>query len=71
MKDKLYNLDTKTQDKMNRILTKNRILHDKIINNTINKIEEKQYENNLNKVKDLDYLDERVCRTLLKNKYFD
>ena len=51
MKDKINNLDIKTQDKINRIRTKNRILHDKIINNTITKREEKQYENNLNKLK--------------------
>ena len=36
MKDKVYNLDMKTQDKINRILTKNRKLHDKIITNTKN-----------------------------------
>ena len=42
MKDKISNLDIKTQNKVNRILTKNRILHDKIINNTKTKIEEKQ-----------------------------
>ena len=71
MKDKIYNLDIRTQDKMNRVLTKNRILHDKIINNKITKREEKQYENNQNKLKDLDYFDERVCKILLKYKYFD
>ena len=51
MKDKINNLDIKPQDKINRILTKNRILHNKIINNTITKREEKQYENNINKLK--------------------
>ena len=51
MKDKINNLDIKTQDKINRILTKNRILHNKIIINTITKREEKQYENNINKLK--------------------
>ena len=71
LKDKINNLDIKTQDKINRGLTKNRILHDKIINNTITKREEKQYGNNLNKLKDLDYLDERVCKILLKYKYLD
>ena len=71
MKDKTNNLDIKTQDKINRILTKNRILHYKIINKTITKRLEKQYENNLNKLKDLDYLDERVCKILLKYKYLD
>ena len=60
----------KTRDQINRILAKNRILHDKIKNNTITKIEE-QYENNLNKLKDLDYFDERVCKILLKYKYLD
>ena len=68
-KDKIY--DIKTRDQINRILTKNRILHDKIKNNTITKIEEEQYENNLNKLKDLDYFDERVCKILLKYKYLD
>ena len=33
--------------------------------------EEKQYENNINKLKDLDYFDERVCKILLKYKYLD
>ena len=50
---------------------KNRILHDKIINKIITNKEEKQYENNLNKLKDLDYIDERVCKILLKYKYLD
>ena len=66
-KDKIYY--TKTRDKINRSLTKNRIFHDKIINKIITKREEIQYENNLNKLKDLDYLDERVCNVLLKYKY--
>ena len=61
LKEKINNLDIKTQDKINRILTKNRILHDKIKNNTITKREEKQYENKLNKLRDLNYFDERVC----------
>ena len=68
-KDKIY--DIKTRDQINRILTKNRMLHDKIKNNTITKREEKQYENNLNKLKDLDYFDERFCKILLKYKYLD
>ena len=68
-KDKIY--DIKTRDQINRILTKNRILYDKIINNTITKIEENTYENNLNKLRDLDYFDERVCKILLKYKYLD
>ena len=38
-KDKIY--DIKTRDQKNRILTKNRILYDKILNNTITKIEQK------------------------------
>ena len=71
MKDKINNLDIKTQDKKNRILTKNRILYDKIKNNTITKREENQYENNLNKLRDLNYFDERVCKILLKYKYLD
>ena len=70
MREKINNLDIKAQDKINGILTKNRILHDKIINKTITRREEKQYENNLNKLKDLDYFDERVCKILLKYKYF-
>ena len=69
MRDKIY--DMKTQDKINIILTKSRKLHDKIKNNTITKREEKQYEKNLNKLKDLDYFDERVCKILLKYKYLD
>ena len=69
MKDKIY--DTKTRDKMNRILTKNRMLHDKIKNNTITEREEYQYENKLNKLRDLVYFDERVCKILLKYKYLD
>ena len=68
-KDKIY--DTKTRDQINRILTKIRMLHDKIKNKTITKREEKQYENNLNKLRDLNYFDERVCEILLKYKYFD
>ena len=68
-KDKIY--DTKTRDKINRILTKNRILCDKIKNNTITKREENQYENNLNKLRALNYFDEKVCKILLKNKYLD
>ena len=67
-KDKIY--DTKTRDKLNRILTKNRILCDKI-KKTITKREENQYENNLNKLRDLNYFDERVCKILLKYKYID
>ena len=68
-KDKLY--DKKTRNQINRILTKNRRVHNKIINKIITKIEETQYENNLNKLRDLDYFDERVCKILLKNKYLD
>ena len=71
MKDKINILDIKTQDKTNRIPTKNRILIDKIKNNTITEREEKQYEKNLNKLKDLNYFDERVCKILLKYKYLD
>ena len=62
LNEKIKNLDIKTQDKINRILTKNRILHDKIKNNTITKREEKQYEKKLNKLRDLNYFDERVLR---------
>ena len=68
-KDKIY--DVKTRDQINRILTKNRILHDKIKNNTKTKREEKQYKKNLNKLKDLDCFDERVCKILLKYMYLD
>ena len=68
-KDKIY--DTKTRNKINRLFTKIGMLHDKIINNTITKREEKQYENNLNKLKDLNYFDERLCKILLKYKYLD
>ena len=68
-KDKIY--DIKTRDQINRILTKNRMLHNKIKNNTITKTEEEQYENNLNKLRDLKYFDERVCKILLKYKYLD
>ena len=71
MENKINNLDIKTQDKLNKILTKNRIIHDKIKNDTITKREEKHYENNLNKLKDLDYFDERVRKILLKYKYLD
>ena len=67
--DNIY--DIKTRGQINRVLTKNRILHDKIINNTLTKREEKQYENNLNKLRDLNYFDERVCKILLKYKYLD
>ncbi len=62
----MNNLDIKTQDKINRILTKKRVLHNKIINNTINRREEMQYGNNINKVKDSDYFDERVCKIILE-----
>ena len=68
-KDKIY--DIKTRNQINRILTKNRILHNKIIKKIITKKEEEQYENNLNKLRDLDYFDERVCKILLKYKYLD
>ena len=68
-KDKIY--DIKTRDQINRILTKNRMLHHKIKNNTVTKREEEQYENNLNKLRDLNYFDERVCKILLKYKYLD
>ena len=67
--DKIY--DIKTRNQINRILTKNRMLHNKIKNNTITKREEEQFENNLNKLRDLDYFDERVCKILLKYKYLD
>ena len=39
--------------------------------NTITEKEENQKEMNLNKLRDLDYLDERVCKILLKYKYLD
>ena len=68
-KHKIY--DTKTRNEINRILTKIRILHNEIINNTITKIEEEQYENNLNKLKDLNYFDESLCKIFLKYKYLD
>ena len=68
-KDKIY--DIKTRNQINRILTKNRKLHNKTINKIITKKEETQYENNLNKLRDLDYIDERVCKILLKHKYLD
>ena len=69
-RDEMYKLDKKTLDKINRILSKNSILSDKIKNKTISKGEEKQYENNLNKLKDLNHLDDRVCKILLKYKYY-
>ena len=56
---------------MNRILTKNRILHNKIINKNITIGEQNQFENNIYKLRDLDYVDERVCKILLKYKYLD
>ena len=68
-KDKLY--DTKTRNQINSILTKNRILYDKIINKNITIGEQKQYENNIYKLRDLDYVDVRVCKILSKNKYLD
>ena len=71
MKDKVNNFDIKTQDEMNGILNKNKMLYDKIKTNTITKREEKQDENNLIKLRDLDYFDERVCKILLKYKYLD
>ena len=71
MKDKINKLDIKTQVKINRILNKNRIIHNKIINNAVTKREEKQYQNNINKPKDLHYFDERVCKIFSKYKYLD
>ena len=71
MKDKINNLDIKTLHKIDKILTKCNTLHNKIMNNTITKIEEKQYENKIKKLKDLDYFNERVCKILLKYKYLD
>ena len=68
-KYRLY--DTKTWNQINRILSKKRILCDKIINKNISIAEQKQFENNIYKFKDLDYVDERVCKILLKYKYFD
>ena len=68
-KDKIY--DIKTRNQINRILTKNRILHDKIKNKNITIGEQKQFENNIYKLRDLDYVDERVCKILLKYKYLD
>ena len=68
-KDKIF--DIKTRNQINRILTKNRMLHNKIKNDTITKRKEEQFENNLNKLRDLDYFDERVCKILLKYKYLD
>ena len=68
-KDKIY--DTKTRNQINRILTKNRILHNKIINKNITIGEQNQLENNIYKLRDLDYVDERVCKILLKYKYLD
>ena len=68
-KDKIY--DTKTHNQMNTILSKNRILYDKIINKNISNGEQKQYENNLYKLRDLGYVNERVCKILLKYKYLD
>ena len=68
-KDKIY--DIKTRDQINKILTKNRMLHDKIKNKTITKREEEQYENNINKLRDLNYFDERACKIHLKCKHLD
>ena len=71
MKDKINNFDIKTQNKINSVLIKNRMLHDKIINNTLTQREEKQYENNLSKLRDLNYFDERVCKIPSKYKHLD
>ena len=60
-----------TRYQINSILTKNRMFYDKIKNNTITKRGEEQYENNLNKLRDLNYFDKRVCKILLKYKYLD
>ena len=68
-KDKIY--DTKTRYQINRILTKIRILYDKITNKNISNGEQKQYENNIYKLRELDYVDERACEILLKYKYLD
>ena len=68
-KDKIN--DIKTRDQKNSILNKNRMLHNKMKNNTITKREEEQYEKNFKKLRDLNYFDERVRKIVLKYKYLD
>ena len=67
LKNKHISFDQKDRDKINKILAINRKLNDKIEKDSINPKEKFQFANNLKKLKDLYYFDERVCKILMKS----
>ena len=67
MKNRNICYDQEDIDKINKILARNRILNDKIRKNTINEKEKKVLANNLKKLKDINYFDEKFCNILLKS----
>ena len=67
MKKRNICYDQEDIDKIHKILARNRILNDKIGKNTINEKEKKVLANNIKKLKDKNYFDEKLCNILLKS----
>ena len=67
LKNKHLSYNQKDIDKINKILAINRKLNDKIEKGSITAKEKIQFTNNLKKLKDLNYCDERLCKILLKS----
>ena len=61
------NFDIKNTNKINKILARNKILINKIEKDSLNQKEKTQFANNLKKLKDLNYFDEKICSILLKS----
>ena len=67
LKNKHISYDQKDIDKINKIHAINRKLNDRIEKDSINPKEKFQFANNLKKLKDLNYFDERICKILMKS----
>ena len=70
-KNKHLSYDQNDIDKINKILVINRKLYHKIEKGSINAKEKIQFANNLNKLKDLNYFDEGICKILLKSIHYN
>ena len=57
--------DKKVIEKINKILASSRILNDKIAKDSINQNKQRQFVDNLEKLKDLKYFDEKICNITL------
>ena len=67
LKNRNNSYDIKDIDKINKILASNTILNDKRTKDTINEKGKRLFANNLKKLNDLNFFDEKLCNILLKS----